>query len=182
MRGVVLFSGPNEGERVLGLGPNLLAELSKIARDGPIPLLIEADGSRRLPLKAPAAHEPAVPAWVNCVIVVVGLSGLGRSIDAVNIHRPEIFSKLSGLPLGSIVTWKGLCEFLRHPDGGRKNIPSGARPVLLLNQVDSMERLTEARQLANSLRDLFPRIVIAQLNDPASGVIETVTTGGRTNW
>ena len=42
-----------------------LQELIKIADEHNLPLIIEADGSRQLPLKAPAEHEPAIPPWVK---------------------------------------------------------------------------------------------------------------------
>ena len=66
-------------------------------------VLVEADGSRRLPLKAHLAHEPVVPACAGQVIGVVGLSGLGQTI-AEAAHRPEQYAKLCGADLADIVT------------------------------------------------------------------------------
>ena len=43
-------------------------------------VLVEADGSRRLPLKAHAGHEPVIPACSRRVICVVGLSGLHHPV------------------------------------------------------------------------------------------------------
>lgn len=58
-------------------------------------VLVEADGSRRLPLKAHAPWEPVIPENSGKTVCLVGASGLGRPIlDAV--HRPEIFCALSG--------------------------------------------------------------------------------------
>ena len=36
-------------------------------------LLVEADGSRRRPLKVPAVHEPVIPAFADMVVGVIGL-------------------------------------------------------------------------------------------------------------
>lgn len=58
-------------------------------------VLVEADGSRRLPLKAHASHEPAIPPESGQVICVVGASGFGRRIEEA-VHRPEIFCRLTG--------------------------------------------------------------------------------------
>ncbi len=58
-------------------------------------VLVEADGSKRLPLKAHAAHEPVIPENSGRTICVVGASGLGKPIREV-VHRPEIFCRLSG--------------------------------------------------------------------------------------
>lgn len=53
-------------------------------------VLAEADGSKRLPLKAHAAWEPVIPAATANVVWVVGASGLGKPVAEV-VHRPELF-------------------------------------------------------------------------------------------
>lgn len=58
-------------------------------------VLVEADGSRQLPLKAHAPHEPVIPAEAAQTICVIGASGFGRPICDV-VHRPELFCRLTG--------------------------------------------------------------------------------------
>lgn len=63
-------------------------------------ILIEADGSKRLPLKAHAPWEPVIPEGNARTIAVIGGSGLGHPIKEA-VHRPELFlsilrEKLSG--------------------------------------------------------------------------------------
>lgn len=58
-------------------------------------VLVEADGSRQLPLKAHDAHEPVIPAVSRQVICVVGASGFGKPIRE-SVHRPEQFCALTG--------------------------------------------------------------------------------------
>ena len=58
-------------------------------------VLVEADGARRLPLKAHATWEPVIPACSNRAIVVFGASGLGHLVNE-KVHRPEIFCQLAG--------------------------------------------------------------------------------------
>ncbi len=53
-------------------------------------MIIEADGARKLPIKAPAEHEPVIPEFVNTVITVIGLSGLGKPLTEEWVHRPGI--------------------------------------------------------------------------------------------
>ena len=54
-------------------------------------VLVEADGSRQLPLKAHAPYEPVIPDEAKTVLVVIGIDGLGKPIrDAA--HRPELYS------------------------------------------------------------------------------------------
>ena len=58
-------------------------------------VLAEADGSKRLPLKAHAAWEPVIPAATANVVWVVGASGLGKPVAEV-VHRPELFCERCG--------------------------------------------------------------------------------------
>lgn len=52
-------------------------------------VLVEADGSRHLPVKFPAEHEPVIPENVNEIVVVCGLHGLGKPFKEV-VHRLEL--------------------------------------------------------------------------------------------
>jgi molybdenum cofactor cytidylyltransferase len=162
--GVTLVTGPEiYNNRVQGLNEIHLQELREIADDQNIPVLIEADGSRQLPLKAPAAHEPAIPPWVNSVIVVAGLSGLWKSLGSDTVHRPEIFSELSGVALGEKITSEGLGNFLIHASGGQKNIPIGSRKILLLNQADLVENRADAKRIVELAINSYDSILIASL-------------------
>ena len=58
-------------------------------------VLVEADGARRLPLKAHAPWEPVIPVCSNRTILVLGASGLGHPVRE-KVHRPEIFCELVG--------------------------------------------------------------------------------------
>jgi molybdenum cofactor cytidylyltransferase len=135
---VLLFTGPPvETNRVSGLDPELLEKLLMLAESWKCPLIIEADGARKLPLKAPADHEPPIPDFVDTVITVIGLSGLGKALNEKCVHRPELFSRLVELPLGSKIKSQHLVKALTSDRGGLKNIPSRARKILLINQIDS---------------------------------------------
>lgn len=57
-------------------------------------VLVEADGSKRLPAKAHAAWEPVLPPERNRTVCVFGASALGQPIqDAA--HRPELYASLA---------------------------------------------------------------------------------------
>ena len=68
--GVILVTGPVAGVRTTGLSVEILSWLDQYCRYHELPMLIEADGSRRCPLKAPAPHEPPIPNFVDTVVVV----------------------------------------------------------------------------------------------------------------
>ena len=52
-------------------------------------VLVEADGSKRLPLKYPSAHEPVIPKNATEIHVVTGLFALGKPLKEV-CHRVEL--------------------------------------------------------------------------------------------
>lgn len=178
--GTVLLIGPEvEPERMRGLDAASLDRLGRLAEARGLPLLVEADGSRRRPLKAPAAHEPPVPAWVNIVAVVAGLRGLGQPLDDEWVHRAEIFAALSGLPLGETVTSQALARVLVHPAGGLKGIPAGARRAALLNAADTAELQAAAGGLAEQLLGAYHAVLVARLGsafgeEPVLSVYEPI--------
>ena len=97
--GIACVAAPARGkagiEGKLGPSPLPLADLA-LAADL---VLVEADGSKHLPLKAHAAHEPVVPAARGSrrpqTIMLVGASGFGRPI-AKAAHRPQLFCERTG--------------------------------------------------------------------------------------
>lgn len=163
--GLTLFSGPEVGEgRVSGLDAGTLAGVLALADRLRLPLLVEADGSRQRPLKAPADHEPAIPDFAGHVLVVAGLSGLGRPLDSDHVHRPERFAGLGGLARGAPVTMEALRRVLTHPQGGLKGIPPGARRVVVLNQASTPQRRSQAGELARLLTPPYAAVVIGDVN------------------
>jgi molybdenum cofactor cytidylyltransferase len=162
--GITLVTSEREGDRYRSLDSSQLVKLHKLARFHHLPLLIEADGSHQRPLKAPAEHEPVIPEFVDTVIVVVGLSGLGKLLNDENVHRPEIFATRSGLKINEPVTGNGLARVLTHPSCGIKNIPAGIRRVALLNQADNPDLQAEGRKLALSLLSAYDAVIISSLN------------------
>ncbi len=174
--GVILFTGKKaEHDRVHGVDALPLNWIHSLAESRSLPLLIEADGSRMRPIKAPAAHEPEIPAFVTKVVVVAGLSALGKPLTPEFVHRPEIFAQLTSLPLGALITPEALMRALTHPAGGLKGIPAGAGRVALLNQADSPELQAQGGGMADGLLSAYRAVVIAQLSgDGALTVRERV--------
>jgi molybdenum cofactor cytidylyltransferase len=179
LRGVILVTGAMDGERTRPINEHLLAWLHQYCGYHSLPMLIEADGSREKPMKAWAAHEPPIPSFVDLVVHVAGLTGLGKSLREENVHRPEIFARLSGLNVGQTITSDALMQVLTHAQGGLKNIPASARRVILLNQTDTAETQSAAQGLAQALIPTYDSAVIASLSkkriyavhEPVAGII-----------
>ena len=96
-------------------------------------VLAEADGSKRLPLKAHAAWEPVIPAATANVVWVVGASGFGKPISEA-VHRPELFCELCGCELTDIATPERVARML---NAELQALGLDAAHVML-NQVDTL--------------------------------------------
>ncbi len=114
-------------------------------------ILNEADGSRMRPFKAPAGHEPVIPVETTLVVPVVGADVFGKPLDAEHVHRPELVSTLSGVPLGAPITPEIVARVLAHADGGRKGVPVGARVIVVINKVERLQDRAPARETAERL-------------------------------
>ncbi|MCC6169164.1 MAG: putative selenium-dependent hydroxylase accessory protein YqeC, partial [Caldilineaceae bacterium] len=78
------------GEKRSGIAPTQVDGLLTAAPQLGLGLIaVEADGSRQLPIKAPAAHEPVIPARATLVVAVAGVDALGRDLTPDQVHRPE---------------------------------------------------------------------------------------------
>ena len=169
--GVNLFTGPaSEDNRTQGLAESDLEALKELADELACPLLVEADGSRRLPLKAPAEHEPPIPPWVNTVAVVAGLSGLFMPLSLQTIHRAERFAALSGVEMGQPVDMTAIVRVLLNPQGGLKNIPSGVRKIVIFNQADTPSQQIEAARAVHELWRCYDSVLVTSLGQPESAV------------
>lgn len=177
---VILVTGPIAvDDRTEPLDANSLEILQQECRRLKRLLLIEADGSRQRPLKAPGASEPAIPAFVDAVAVVAGLSGLGKPLSDEVVHRPQQFARLSGLQAQVPITSEALVKVLVDAGGGLKGIPAGARRILILNQAEDAELQAAARGMVRPLLKHFDAVAITDLaqsevwavHEPCAGIV-----------
>jgi len=126
-------------------------------------VLVEADGAKRLPLKAPSEYEPVIPTETQLVIAVAGLDGAGQPIQEA-AFRSGLYAALCGKKETELVTPRDIALVLAHEAGQRKDVPQGARFAVLLNKADDAVRKTAAQEIAAELgNDSVERVVIASL-------------------
>ena len=100
-------------------------------------LLIEADGSRKLPIKAPGPEEPVIPAITDTVIAVLGLSALGKPIQEVGFRPERIAGILHKSPEKSVLP-EDYLTLAASKEGLQKNV--GKRKLyVILNQADVLK-------------------------------------------
>ena len=109
-------------------------------------VLAEADGGRRLPLKAHAPWEPVIPSGTANIAWLVGASGLGKPINEV-VHRPELFCERCGCEPTDVATPERVARVLNAEMQALEL--STAR--VMLNQVDTLRDPTMADRFEATL-------------------------------
>lgn len=120
-------------------------------------ILVEADGSKGLPVKVPAAHEPVIPVNVNMIIVVGGLSALEHLGEEV-CHRWELALELlhrhNGKHGNESITASDMSILMKEGYG----IPLAnkfpyARLVFCINQADTKRDRLAAKEIVKNLNE-----------------------------
>lgn len=110
-------------------------------------VLVEADGSRMLPIKAHNDREPVIPQDTDTVIVVVGMNGLGRPISET-VHRPDLFCERASADPDMPVTPTHIATVLQN------ELPffrTCGKLILFLNRVDTAADRLAAETISSSL-------------------------------
>jgi molybdenum cofactor cytidylyltransferase len=153
----------NDNSKIIGFDAHQLKLLSRTMKINEIPLLIEADGSKRKSLKFPGTHEPNIPEFVNKVCVVVGLSVIGKPLSDRYFHRPDEIARVLGIPLGEIFTTDHLFKIISHPEGGLKGIPQKAEKIVFLHQADQIKNSYDINNLALNLKKYFDHVILSYI-------------------
>ncbi|MDR3170343.1 MAG: putative selenium-dependent hydroxylase accessory protein YqeC [Treponema sp.] len=133
-------------------------------------VLIEGDGSRQLPLKAWAAYEPVVPAYTTLTVGILPLWPVGMIVSQTIIHRLPLFSTLTGLGEGEVLSLGALVPVLT---GGNSALGKGlfsaaqGKRVLFFNQIEDEKALDQARELLS----LLPRSFLETLSMVIAGSV-----------
>ncbi|MGC4019119.1 MAG: selenium cofactor biosynthesis protein YqeC [Muricomes sp.] len=116
------------------------------------PVLIEADGSKRLPLKAPAAHEPVILPQTSHVVNVYGMDSVGKTFEEI-CFRADIVLTLLGKEKTDIVTEKDIVKLAFDNRAGRKSVTPSMSYQIALNKVDTLEREAAALSICRLARE-----------------------------
>lgn len=114
-------------------------------------ILVEADGSKGRPIKAPADHEPVIAKSTDIMIGVIGMDAFGQKLDSAYVHRSEILADLTKTPIEGIVKDKVILHLVSNPMGLFKNCPPSSRKILLLNKVVDEKRKEIAMRIGYNI-------------------------------
>lgn len=125
-------------------------EVIEMVEEAGILLLIEADGARGLPCKAPADHEPMILPESGKVLSVYGLDAVGKRIDQVCL-REEYVSEILGKNCRQILTVHDIAVLASDGRGGRKDVADWMDYHVILNKADDSGRREIGMQIAEEL-------------------------------
>lgn len=126
-------------------------------------VVIEADGARGRPAKAPADHEPVIPSATTLLVAVIGADALGRVI-ADQCHRPLRVAAVVGCRPYERLTPARAAALLTSHRGGRKGLPDGARFVVVVTKVNG-SALDSVKELVTALGEV--RVVVVAARQPS---------------
>ena len=151
---VVAGSGMISKNRVAGVDPAWIGDLARLADV----VLVEADGSRRRPIKGTADHEPALPTAATLVVALANVHALGTPVDDEHVHRPEVFSELTGVGPGQSITPGAFASALTR--GSLARIPQTTRTAALITGVEPGRSMSNASVITRELWRLGVKNVV----------------------
>ena len=139
---IVVSDDPDRPDKVMAPPVDVLESL----RDTADVVLIEADGSRRMPLKWPGDREPVIPDYTDITVCVAGLSAVGKRTEDVVFRADELPEAIKS----DTVDVNLLHKILASRSGGQKGVRGEFR--VFLNQVDDdIDRIAASYRLQQIL-------------------------------
>jgi molybdenum cofactor cytidylyltransferase len=158
-----LFAGEAGPGKRRGLPPETVDALAARADA----LLVEADGSRGIPLKVPRAREPVVPESCDRHVVVLGAGALGKTAGEATVFNLE--GARGFVSAGQPITPPVVAAMLHAPGGFLRFARPGRETVFVVNQCDASDP-EEVDALAGLLgHGAVDRILSGSAADAAGG-------------
>lgn len=118
-------------------------------------IIVEGDGAKRKPIKAPGANEPVIPERTTLTIGVVGLDALEKPITDQNVHRWQEFCKITNTRENDRINESTIIRLITSPDGLFKNTPHQSRRIVFLNKADHPQRGVAANRIRRLIKSQY---------------------------
>ena len=135
---VVLGSKVNKINKLIRVESQVIDEIFESKKFDYI--IVEADGSKRKPIKAPASHEPVIPSLTTKTIGIIGMDAVGQRIYEENVHRAILFSQVTNSKLGDNIDENIIYNLIVSPAGIFKNSPLNSSKYIILNKSETKAR------------------------------------------
>ena len=142
----VYVGSPADDGKMKCVSPSFLKRV--LAQE--LPLLIEADGAKGMPLKVPKEHEPVILPQTTHVLAVYGMDSIGKPLKEV-CFRIDKAAELLKKGKAETVTPQDIAAIAASQRGGKKNCPPDAQYWVILNKAEGASRLEAAAQICQML-------------------------------
>lgn len=145
-RSITIFGKNIEKGKLKGL---FLPKIDEIIHRGIFDfILIEADGAKGKPIKAPNHYEPVISRLTTKTLGIIGLDCFGKKIEDI-VHRPEIFIEIVEKSFQDIVDKDAIIKLILSNRGLFKE--SQGERLLLLNKADNKEDIIRGKKIRRLL-------------------------------
>ncbi|MEG2893558.1 MAG: selenium cofactor biosynthesis protein YqeC [Clostridium sp.] len=143
----LLANGINSDNKIIGVKP---CDIDSIYDRGMFKfILVEADGAKSMPIKAPNQGEPIIPSKTSINIGVIGVDAIGKDIDTV-CFRSSVFKE--NILKCKHIDEEAIISLINSPRGLYKATPNGCRKYLIINKCDGLEEKNLAKNLLLHIR------------------------------
>ena len=143
---ILVGDQPTTPGKLSGIAPDWIDALSIKFPD--TFFLVEADGSAGRSVKGYHPYEPVIPSRTGLLVPIIGLDALAHPINSQQVHRQELFGRISGSKPGLPISAVAITNALFHADGYLHNAPPTAVVLPLLNKVETRQQYRQCRELA----------------------------------
>jgi len=146
-------------KKIIGIAPEYINQI--FAQKIFDVILVEADGAKQKPIKAPANHEPVIPQAATTVFGIIGTDAIGKKIEEKNVHRAEIFCQITSSKIGDIIDQNIITKLILSKNGLFTKTPNICQKILLLNKTQHANKTEQALNIANKIKEKAPNITTA---------------------
>lgn len=114
-------------------------------------LLNEADGAASFSLKLPREGEPVLMEGADYLVPVIGSDCLNQPLGPKVVFRFQLFAEKFSLTAGEPITPEIAAGILMHKEGVCKDWKPGTEIIPFINKVDSSDKDSAARDLADAI-------------------------------
>lgn len=127
-------------------------QVLKLKEELPVIILVEADGSRGLPVKGYNPDEPVIPGCTDLVIALAGADAIGKPFTQEFVHRPKQLAKAIKVETSSLLTEKKLALVFSYMQELTLKQAPQAEIFFILNKLDLLkEESSGMMKLAKAL-------------------------------
>lgn len=135
-----------EQGKISGVSEKLKEEMEALS----CPILVEADGARRLPFKMPGENEPVLFPKTTCVVAVLGLDALHKKIGEVSF-RKEVVAKFLGKTEEDVLEEVDFIKIINSRQGLQKYVTEEMEFKVILNKADTNDLTQHALRIRDTL-------------------------------